>query len=275
MGGARACAVQPAARPGQPAAAASRGGGDAGPGPPGRAVLRTASPQRRRGARLEVPACRTGLARLGPGLHRRAVPGCGRAGVPAAGSTDVFGNASFPCTSRCTSPIRRQRNRTPTESPSTLSVRCDAVRPELTSSTPRHRSPGSAVERHGSVQLDGVVVPSPLKVSAGRLIPLPGSLVTLPPAAGSPRAPVGTYPAAQVRRARRVRPGCRVPALPRRVLHHRRNDPGGRRCHPLDLSTQSLTAEMTATTPHQDSPGLTATAAHGEVVTSRQVAARN
>ena len=36
--------------------------------------------------------------------------------------------------------------------------------------------------------------------------------------------------------ARGVRPGCRVPALPRRVLHHRSDDPGGRRRHPLNLN---------------------------------------
>ena len=34
------------------------------------------------------------------------------------------------------------------------------------------------------------------------------------------------HPAAQVRRARGVRPGCRLLALPRRVLHHGRDDPG-------------------------------------------------
>ena len=48
--------------------------------------------------------------------------------------------------------------------------------------------------------------------------------------------PVPTHPAAQVRRARGVRAGRRVPALPCRVLHHRRDDPGGWRRHPLDLT---------------------------------------
>jgi len=33
--------------------------------------------------------------------------------------------------------------------------------------------------------------------------------------------------------------GGRVRAIPRRVPHHRRDDPGGRRCHQLDLSTRS------------------------------------
>jgi len=40
------------------------------------------------------------------------------------------------------------------------------------------------------------------------------------------RAAVGAHPAAPVRRARGVRASCRVLALPRRVLHHRRDDPG-------------------------------------------------
>jgi len=51
--------------------------------------------------------------------------------------------------------------------------------------------------------------------------------------------PVWAHPVVQVRRARRVRPGGRVRALPRRVPHHRRDDPGWRRCHQLDLVTRS------------------------------------
>ena len=46
---------------------------------------------------------------------------------------------------------------------------------------------------------------------------------------------VPEHPAAPLRRTRRVRPGRRIPALPRRVLHHRRHDPGRRRRHPLHL----------------------------------------
>ena len=42
-----------------------------------------------------------------------------------------------------------------------------------------------------------------------------------------------------------------------------------------DNGERSGTAEVTATTPHNDSAGLTATAAHGKVVASRQVAALN
>ncbi len=44
------------------------------------------------------------------------------------------------------------------------------------------------------------------------------------------------HPAAQVRRACGIRTGSRVPALSRRVLHDRRDDPGGWRRHPLDLT---------------------------------------
>jgi 3-oxoacyl-[acyl-carrier protein] reductase len=50
------------------------------------------------------------------------------------------------------------------------------------------------------------------------------------------RARVAAHPTAPIRGARGVRAGCRVPALARRLIHHRRHDPGRRGRHPLDLT---------------------------------------
>lgn len=63
------------------------------------------------------------------------------------------------------------------------------------------------------------------------------------------------------------------------IIETRRDtgDVGGARRMARNPATtgRSVTAEVTATTPHSDSSGPTATATYGKVVTCRQVAARN
>ena len=57
------------------------------------------------------------------------------------------------------------------------------------------------------------------------------------------------HPASPLWRTCRVRADGRVRALPRRFLHHRRDDPHRRRCHPVHLNTRPARATLRRSRP--------------------------
>jgi len=94
---------------------------------------------------------------------------------------------------------------------------------------------------------DGAAEAGSVTGAGGSIVFVLASSVRVPLARRSRRGarpPVRAHPAAQVRRARGVRPSRRVPALPSRVLHHGRDDPGRRRCHQLDLGSEKKRGQL-------------------------------
>ena len=84
-------------------------------------------------SRIAAVICRTGLARLRPGLHRRAVPGRGRAGVPGPGSRSRRASSPTTAPPRRTRTCRHGWINSPDAPPSwSARARCSTARPGCT-----------------------------------------------------------------------------------------------------------------------------------------------